>query len=105
GRLQPRAHGDPRRAPRGGDGRIGQDPAKPWRRAGDDSRHGPIAARSRAEKQEKRMSLIIDCHGHYTVLPKGHDAWREEQKAAYKAGTTPPRYPEIADDEIRQTIE
>jgi 4-oxalmesaconate hydratase len=51
------------------------------------------------------MSLIIDCHGHYTVLPKGHDAWREEQKAAYKAGTTPPRYPEIADDEIRQTIE
>ena len=25
------------------------------------------------------MSLIIDCHGHYTVLPKGHDAWREEQ--------------------------
>ena len=32
------------------------------------------------------MSLIIDCHGHYTVLPKGHDAWREEQKAAFKAG-------------------
>ena len=39
------------------------------------------------------MSLIIDCHGHYTVLPKGHDAWREQQKAAYKAGTTPPPYP------------
>ena len=51
------------------------------------------------------MSLIIDCHGHYTVLPKGHDAWREEQKAAYKAGTTPPRYPEISDAEIRETIE
>ena len=32
------------------------------------------------------MTLIIDCHGHYTVLPKGHDAWREEQKAAFKAG-------------------
>ena len=32
------------------------------------------------------MSLIIDRHGHYTVLPKGHDAWREAQKADYKAG-------------------
>ena len=51
------------------------------------------------------MSLIIDCHGHYTVLPKGHDAWREEQKVAFKAGTTPPPYPEISDDEIRETIE
>ena len=51
------------------------------------------------------MSLIIDCHGHYTVLPKAHDAWREEQKAAFKAGTTPPPYPEISDDEIRETIE
>ena len=26
--------------------------------------------------------MIIDCHGHYTVLPKAHDAWREAQKAA-----------------------
>lgn len=51
------------------------------------------------------MSLIIDCHGHYTVLPKGHDAWREEQKVAFKAGATPPPYPEISDDEIRETIE
>jgi 4-oxalmesaconate hydratase len=51
------------------------------------------------------MSLIIDCHGHYTVLPKGHDAWREEQKAAYKAGTAVPPYPDISDDEIRETIE
>ena len=51
------------------------------------------------------MSLIIDCHGHYTVLPKGHDAWREEQKAAYKEGKAPPPYPKISDDEIRETIE
>ena len=49
--------------------------------------------------------MIIDCHGHYTVLPKGHDAWREEQKAAFKAGTPCPPYPEISDDEIRETIE
>lgn len=51
------------------------------------------------------MSLIIDCHGHYTVLPKGHDAWREEQKAAFKAGVPAPAYPEISDAEIRETIE
>jgi len=51
------------------------------------------------------MTLIIDCHGHYTVLPKGHDAWREEQKAAYKNGTECPPYPEISDAEIRETIE
>lgn len=51
------------------------------------------------------MTMIIDCHGHYTVLPKGHDAWREAQKAAFKEGKAPPPYPEISDDEIRQTIE
>ena len=39
------------------------------------------------------MSLIIDCHGHYTVLPKGHDQWREAQKAAYANGTEPPPGP------------
>ena len=46
------------------------------------------------------MSLIIDCHGHYTVLPKGHDAWREEQKAAFAEGRPAPPYPDITDDEI-----
>jgi len=51
------------------------------------------------------VSLVIDCHGHYTVLPKAHDAWREEQKAAFKAGQPAPPYPEISDDEIRETIE
>jgi 4-oxalmesaconate hydratase len=49
--------------------------------------------------------MIIDCHGHYTVLPKAHDAWREQQKAAFKAGTAAPPYPDISDDDIRQTIE
>lgn len=49
--------------------------------------------------------MIIDCHGHYTVLPKAHDAWREAQKAAFMARTAPPPYPEISDDEIRETIE
>jgi 4-oxalmesaconate hydratase len=49
--------------------------------------------------------MIIDCHGHYTVLPAAHDAWREEQKAAFKAGIPCPPYPDISDAEIRETIE
>ena len=51
------------------------------------------------------MTLIIDCHGHYTTAPPQHDAWREAQKAAFKAGQAPPPYPAISDDEIRETIE
>jgi 4-oxalmesaconate hydratase len=51
------------------------------------------------------MTMIIDCHGHYTVLPKGHDAWRVAQVAAFKAGETSPPYPNISDCEIRETIE
>ena len=49
--------------------------------------------------------MIIDCHGHYTVLPAAHDAWREQQKAAFKAGKAAPAYPKISDAEIRETIE
>ena len=51
------------------------------------------------------MNLIIDCHGHYTVLPKAHDEWRAAQVAAFKAGQPAPPYPDIADDVIRETIE
>ena len=52
------------------------------------------------------MTLIIDCHGHYTTAPAPHDAWRDAQKAAFKAGgDVDPAYPDISDDEIRETIE
>jgi 4-oxalmesaconate hydratase len=51
------------------------------------------------------MTLIIDCHGHYTTAPPQHDAWRDAQKAAFKDGSQPPPYPAISDDEIRETIE
>lgn len=51
------------------------------------------------------MTLVIDCHGHYTTAPPQHDAWRAEQIAAFKAGTAVPDYPAISDDEIRETIE
>ncbi len=49
--------------------------------------------------------MIIDCHGHYTVLPKAHDEWRGAQKDAFKAGDVAPPYPAISDEEIRATIE
>ena len=50
--------------------------------------------------------MIIDCHGHYTTAPAAHDRWREAQKAAFKAnGDVDPAYPDISDDEIRETIE
>ena len=49
--------------------------------------------------------MIVDCHGHYTTAPAAHTAWREQQVAAWEAGTTPPAYPSISDDEIRETIE
>jgi 4-oxalmesaconate hydratase len=51
------------------------------------------------------MTLIIDCHGHYTTAPPQHDAWRDAQKRAFEAGKAPPPYPAISDDEIRATIE
>jgi 4-oxalmesaconate hydratase len=49
--------------------------------------------------------MIIDCHGHYTTAPAAHNDWRDLQKAAFKAGTEAPTYPEISDDQIVETIE
>jgi len=51
------------------------------------------------------MTLVIDCHGHYTTAPAAHNEWRDAQKAAFKAGAEPPPYPSISDDEIRETLE
>ena len=51
------------------------------------------------------MSLIIDCHGHYTTAPPQHDEWRKAQLAAWQAGEPAPPYPAIGDEEIRETIE
>ena len=51
------------------------------------------------------MTLIIDCHGHYTTAPAAHNDWRDAQKAAFKTGEATPPYPAISDDEIRETLE
>jgi 4-oxalmesaconate hydratase len=45
--------------------------------------------------------VIIDCHGHYTTVPAAHTEWR---KAQLTSETAPP-YPNIPDDEIRESIE
>jgi 4-oxalmesaconate hydratase len=50
--------------------------------------------------------MIIDCHGHYTPAPAPHDEWRAKQTAAFRAGgDIDPAYPDISDDEIRETVE
>ena len=49
--------------------------------------------------------MIVDCHGHYTTAPAAHTAWREQQVAAWAAGTAPPPYPTISDDEVRESVE
>lgn len=49
--------------------------------------------------------MIIDCHGHYTTAPAPHNEWRESQLTAYAAGEITPAYPNISDEEIRETIE
>lgn len=51
------------------------------------------------------MSLIIDCHGHYTTAPTAHNEWREAQKAAFASGEPAGSYPDISDDQIRETLE
>ena len=51
------------------------------------------------------MTLVIDCHGHYTTAPKAHNEWRESQKSAFNSGGNAPSYPAISDDEIRDTLE
>jgi 4-oxalmesaconate hydratase len=51
------------------------------------------------------MTLVIDCHGHYTTAPAAHSEWREAQKAAFRAGEPAPPYPQLSDDEIRETLE
>ena len=50
--------------------------------------------------------LIIDCHGHYTTAPSGHQAFREAQLACLEDPSLPPPSPvDISDDAIRESIE
>ena len=53
------------------------------------------------------MSLIIDCHGHYTTAPKALEDWRNKQIAGIKDPASMPKASDlkISDDELRDTIE
>ncbi|HXE49801.1 MAG TPA: amidohydrolase family protein, partial [Ramlibacter sp.] len=53
------------------------------------------------------MSLIIDCHGHYTTAPKALEDWRNKQIAGIKDPAVMPKASElkISDDELRESIE
>ncbi|HSG63605.1 MAG TPA: amidohydrolase family protein, partial [Gammaproteobacteria bacterium] len=50
--------------------------------------------------------MIIDCHGHQTLTPKSHTAFRDAQLARLENPSLPPPIPQRAsDDEIREIIE
>jgi len=53
------------------------------------------------------MSLIIDCHGHYTTAPKALEEWRNKQIAGIKQPSAMPKVADlnISDDELRESIE
>ncbi|HEY0826352.1 MAG TPA: amidohydrolase family protein [Ramlibacter sp.] len=52
------------------------------------------------------MSLIIDCHGHYTTAPKQLEEWRNRQIAGIKDPALMPKVSDlkISDDDIRESI-
>lgn len=51
--------------------------------------------------------MIIDCHGHFTTVPKTLHAWREKQLANANDPASQPKHSDlkISDDEIRAAIE
>jgi len=50
--------------------------------------------------------MIIDCHGHQTLVPKAHTDFRDAQKARLKTPALPrPPLPGMSDDEIAEIIE
>jgi len=53
------------------------------------------------------MSLIIDCHGHYTTAPKALEDWRNQQIAGIKDPSVMPQAADlqISDDDLRHSIE
>lgn len=49
--------------------------------------------------------MIIDCHGHYTTEPKPFMDFRKAQVAAFDASVQMPAFPDISDDDIRESVE
>ena len=53
------------------------------------------------------MSLIIDCHGHFTTAPKALEDWRNRQIAGIQDPSARPQPSDlkISDDDLREAIE
>jgi 4-oxalmesaconate hydratase len=53
------------------------------------------------------VTMIIDCHGHYTTAPGALDAWRKLQVASLKDPSQAPAKAalQISDDQIRDSLE
>ena len=51
--------------------------------------------------------MIIDCHGHFTTVPRTLHAWREKQLASINDPANTPEASDlkISDDEIRRELE
>ena len=47
-----------------------------------------------------RRTLVIDCHGHYTMAPAAHTAWREAQVAVFDARDEAPPYTIISENDV-----
>src|ERR1700761_4830707 len=52
------------------------------------------------------MAMIIDCHGHFTTVPRTLHAWREKQVAFANDPLNAPKTSDliITDDQIRESI-
>jgi 4-oxalmesaconate hydratase len=50
------------------------------------------------------MTLVIDCHGHFTTEPQDHHAFRKAQVAFAEGRGERPVYPGIPDDELGEII-
>ena len=48
--------------------------------------------------------MIIDCHGHYTTVPKEVQAFRDAQISGLSRGESP-TLPQINDDQIRESVQ
>lgn len=48
--------------------------------------------------------MIIDCHGHYTTVPRQHEDWRTLQMDAFVEGRPAPPRPTVTDEEIIRSI-
>ena len=68
----------------------------------------PAGARRQARAsccRTSRMTMIIDCHGHYTTAPPRTTPGARRRRPRSRPARPPPPYPDISDDEIRETIE